>query len=87
MTEGYFITKASKLEVENKLKIKIMYDEEMSKILQINIFWIPEGKIDKETQDQLHGRFFSLDEVMFAGLKDCTNNVAMNIYFDKKSAM
>jgi hypothetical protein len=87
MAEGYLITKASRIEVENKLKVKFVYDEEISRMLQINIFWIPDGKVDKEMQDKLNGRFFTLDEVIFAGIKECAENVAMNLYFEKKTAM
>lgn len=86
MSEGYLITKMNRKDVEEKIKIKIIYDEEISKMLQINIFWV-EGKIDRETENKVDGKFFSLDEVMFAGIKNCADNVAMSLYLDKRNAM
>jgi len=66
---GYLICKLDRGEVEREIKVRLWYDEDLSKALKLSIFWVDEKEIKKELQEKVRGRFFTIDEIVIYGIK------------------
>jgi hypothetical protein len=75
MTEGYVIAR-------NKM-LSGVYDEELSKIFGLHVFWV-EREPTAEALKKCDGKFFKLEEVIFAGLKDLADKIGFESYLKKR---
>jgi hypothetical protein len=75
MTEGYVICR-------NKECSGIL-DEELSKILGLFVYWV-ERRPSDEMLKKYDGKFFDLDEVIFAGLKDLADKLGFQKYLKER---
>jgi hypothetical protein len=73
MAEGYLICRKKEEAVGQ-------YDEELSKMFGLHVFWIGSGEVTAEREKKCDGRFFRLDEVIFAGLKDLADKMGFEKY-------
>jgi len=76
MAEGYLICRV-RSEAVGK------YDEEMSKILGLHVFWCEET-VTAETEKRCEGKFFTLEEIVFAGLKDLADKLGFEKYIKER---
>jgi len=78
MTEGYLICR-------NKEAVKKgEYDAELSKMFGLHVFWIV-GTVTPEEEKACDGKFFKLEEVIFAGLKDLADKIGFEKYLKKRA--
>jgi hypothetical protein len=78
MTEGYLICRKKEQAVGQ-------FDEELSKILGLNVFWIDSGTVTAEREKKCEGKFFKLDEIIFAGLKDLVDKLGFEKYLKNRA--
>jgi hypothetical protein len=77
MTEGYLICR-------NKEAVRTgRYDDELSKMFGLHVFWI-DGKVTPELEKKCEGKFFSLEEIIFAGLKDLADKLGFEKYLKER---
>lgn len=80
MTEGYLICK-------NKEAVNVgRYDEELSRMFSLHVFWV-ESKVSPELEEKCEGKFFSLDEIIFAGLKDLADKIGFERYMKDRNSL
>jgi hypothetical protein len=76
MVDGYLICR-------KKEEGAGVYDDELSKIFGLHVFWC-EGKPTAEREKKCEGKFFSLEEVIFAGLKDLSDKIGFEKYLKER---
>jgi hypothetical protein len=76
MTEGYLICRKKEAGFGR-------YDEELSKIFGLHVFWIEEA-VTTEQEKRCEGKFFKLEEVIFAGLKDLADKIGFEKYLKER---
>jgi hypothetical protein len=80
MPEGYLICRVKEEGVGE-------YDEEISKILGLHVFWIDTEITQKrmeEIEKKCEGKFFRLDEIIFTGLKDLADKLGFQKYLKER---